>query len=59
MKLHGFIKDIELFLQDKIGFVTFLNKLDDTEEELLDLEEKKGELRVIIVKALEFIDNIR
>ncbi|MEQ8172029.1 MAG: hypothetical protein ABRQ38_24265, partial [Candidatus Eremiobacterota bacterium] len=59
MKLHGFIKDIELFLQDKIGFVTFLNKLDDTEEELLELEEKKGDLRTIIVKALEFMDNIR
>jgi len=59
VKLHGFIKDVELFLQDKIGFVTFLNKLDDTEEELLDLEEKKGDIRHIIVKALEFLDNIR
>lgn len=59
MKLYSFIKDIEFFLQDKIGFVTFLNKLDDTEEELLDLEEKKGGIRIIIVKALEILDNIR
>lgn len=62
MELKSLIKDIDLFLNSKQTFDTFLVKLETVEEEFLylekDLEERSFKLTEIILQSLDIIENI-